>query len=336
MKLDTTNIKTENIHLIRLFLQNEQSHTKNEIAEGTGLSKATCFNLLKELLHFKEIIELELASPNGGRPARRFMYNKEFVYMLSISVSVNNHLTIIDYEVDNIYKKTLYSRQSVTSSFTMEFIQDIVSKIISNFHNIKTISISIPGIVQYNKILDCDIPCLINSNLGNILETAFKINVNIYNDVNTAVYDFYNQLIDSNPEVLSYIYFPNNALPGMGTVVNGRLLKGHSNFSGEIKFLNSEYSFEEQLCLKESKTTFTSYLINVIQTVTSLLNPQYLVLSGEIFTLDMQEYILEECSKLEIKQHLPQIIFENNIQKGIINGLKVLGYNNLNLILKGE
>ena len=59
---------------------------KNSLSISTGLSIATCGNILKDLILSDEVIELDLAQSEGGRPARRFRYNENHELILIIYV----------------------------------------------------------------------------------------------------------------------------------------------------------------------------------------------------------------------------------------------------------
>ena len=81
---DTAQIKRINTNLIRRTMLAGNAWTKDMLAAQTGLSTATCRKILMEMLESCEVTELSPADPKGGRPARRFRYNRDFVMFLLV------------------------------------------------------------------------------------------------------------------------------------------------------------------------------------------------------------------------------------------------------------
>lgn len=52
-----------------------------------------------------------------------------------------------------------------------------------------------------------------------------------------TTYGFYARQEGDCGDTVAVLYFPKNACPGSGAVVDGQLLRGASNFAGEISFL---------------------------------------------------------------------------------------------------
>lgn len=335
MSLNTKDIKKENLQLVRSFLQNSRIHTKNDIAKATNLSKASCYNILKELILTNEVVEISLANPKGGRPARRFQYNDTFSLLLHINFSIDKGVRKILYSVSTVNNNQLYREEYETKEIHIDNICHKIKSIQRAHKNIKVLSMSVPGIVQDNNIIDCDIVELAQSNMYQKIVDTSSLTPFIYNDVNVATNYYYKKFESQNPEVLAYIYFPNQALPGMGTIVNGRLLRGHTNISGEIKYLYPDISSSTQLSYQESPLNFVPYLMKTIQSITSILNPQFLILSGDIFTEQVQKEISTQCNTRTINQHLPTILYHNEFHTAVMAGLHILSMDTLNTILKG-
>ena len=89
MKNNTKMVRKINSDVIRKVLRKNEELTKAEISSLTGLSIATCGNLLKLMVESGEVIEGELEQSTGGRPARRYRYNVEKNLLLCLYVIVD-------------------------------------------------------------------------------------------------------------------------------------------------------------------------------------------------------------------------------------------------------
>ena len=79
-----TDLKTNNIHQIRLCFYNGKVITKNELAKQTKLSLAATTNILKYLLERQEIYLAGEAKSTGGRKSKQYVLNKDYYHLLRI------------------------------------------------------------------------------------------------------------------------------------------------------------------------------------------------------------------------------------------------------------
>ena len=107
---NTLRVKESNTNLILDTLKSLQIATRAEIARITGLSIATCGNILKDLVTSGEILEGDLENCSGGRPARQYIYNKNFSLVIAMTIQSDKTLKTLQYAVTNLYGEIMEER----------------------------------------------------------------------------------------------------------------------------------------------------------------------------------------------------------------------------------
>jgi hypothetical protein len=155
-------VKKINQELIKQALKMMGQGTKSMIANVTGLSVATCGNILNEFLETGEVIETELEEPNGGKPARRYVYNSNFAYIACLYASSEGGQHSLTYVVTNLIGETLDEGCQKVSLADASAIDGIIESLVDKHPDIKALGIGIPGFVHQGVINVCDIAELIN------------------------------------------------------------------------------------------------------------------------------------------------------------------------------
>lgn len=306
--LDTKALREKNKDLIRASLKDVEFATKQSLSVLTGLSVASCGNLLKELIATSEVIELELAASSGGRPARRFRYNESFKLLLVIYLRKEQNNEIMHISVSDLKGNTLYD-ETKTIMIDLNSIECVISSYIEQFNTISYISIGIPGIVRDKSyIKTCDIQSLNKCHLKTHLINRFNLDVILENDVNAIALGYYSIVEEEDPESLVYIYYPEDGYPGAGIVIHGKTLYGVKHIAGEVKYL--EHS---------THNSFVASVWETINAVNSIINPNYIVLSGNKFRESTIHQIQERIKRTPFS---PYVLFENDIHDHYILGLK--------------
>lgn len=156
-------VKEINRELIQQALKAMKQGTKSIISQATGLSIATCGNVLNELLETGEVIETELEQSSDGRPARRFVYNADFSYIACIYAKTGDGLLSLTYAVANsVGERVDGGYMEVMRVLDAAAIDHLVGTLIERYDQIKAVGIGIPGFVHQRVINICDIKELIH------------------------------------------------------------------------------------------------------------------------------------------------------------------------------
>lgn len=325
MILNTKRLKEINMDLVKTALKFYDYGTKNSIASKTGLSVATCRNILNELVKTGEVKEIDLAESTGGRRSRRFVYNENFAYVAILYARIERNEPGIYCSVINMLGVQIYEEYFRFDDISVREIDEVLLHITDLYPKVQVFSLGIPGVVRKGVIGICDFKKLSHLPLEEYLTEKFNRIVTIENDVNSAALGYYHKGNKTNSESLVYIYYPQNGIAGAGIIVNGRVIKGFSNFAGEISFMPLGVEREQQGIIQNDPEQFTQLAVRTVLVINALLNPEKVVFTGQWFNDDLVKKIKKSVSEKSPKEHISHISYELDIHDSYIDGLKFSG-----------
>lgn len=325
MVLNTKRLKEINVDLVKTALKFKEFETKNSIAKATGLSVATCRNILDELVLTGEVKEIDLGASTGGRPSRRFVYNENFAYIAILYARIEGSVKSIFSSVVNMVGVATYEEYFEFEEISVKEIDQVLTKLIDLYPKIEVLSLGVPGVYQKGVIGICDFDKLSHLHLHEYLSERFHRIVTIENDVNSAALGYYHKINNDNPKSLVYIYYPQDGMAGAGIIVNGRVIKGHNNFAGEVSYMPLGVEREQQGVIQKEPDKFVQLASKTVLAVNSLLNPAKVVFIGQWFTEDLTHRIRNIVSENTPAGHIPQISYELDIHDSYVDGLKFAG-----------
>lgn len=120
-------------------------------------------------------------------------------------------------------------------------------------------------------------------------------------------------------DAIVYIYFPQKYPAGAGICINKKIYKGFNGTAGEIKYMplgidweNLDYSQEKNVIETVSK---------IITAISAILNPQKIVVYGEIFTNENLEKIEKRCENMLQKIFTAKIYLSESFIKDFEEGI---------------
>lgn len=322
--MKTIHLKQINVEKVKKALKNEDFSTKNSISETTGLSVATCRNILEELLQSGEVHEIELAASTGGRPSRRFVYNENYAYAGLISSRKEGKEISLFCSVINMTGVSVYENLFSFQEVDLETFDKLIEHMTALYPNIRVLALGIPGVIHNGTVGICDFEKLCHIPLVSYLSDKWQRMVVAENDVNCMALGYYHGFQTVQAESLGYICYPKDGISGAGIIVNGRVIRGANDFAGEVSFLPLGINREIQGSVQKNLNYFTELIVNTVISITCIINPEFIVLSGTHFT-----DVLIESIELRIKdrlppEHQPHLIFEQDIHDSFLEGLKFL------------
>ena len=327
---NTIRVKQINTQLIKNALKASSYGTKTTIAQATGLSIATCGNILNELLEKGEVFEIELEESNGGRPARRFVYNANYAYIACMYLRTECKENSINYVITNLVGDKIEDKKIIVKSIDYELIDTTIEELIMRYENIMAIGIGVPGVVHNGYIGVCDISQLVNFPLGDKLKEKYQMQVTIENDMNFTAYGFYEKQEYNEDKTIVYALFPKDNLPGSGIIIDGHILKGNTKFAGELSFLPFDMTREEQLVRLNNNKEFLSLVVKSVTSIIAIINPETIVLGGDLFKGNELEEIFLECIKIIPREHMPNIFIKNDIHEDYMDGIVSITLESIN------
>ncbi|WP_370570236.1 ROK family protein [Paenibacillus sp. JCM 10914] len=314
-------VKKINQELIKQALKMMGHGTKSTIASATGLSVATCGNILNEFLETGEVIETELEEPSGGRPARRYVYNSNFSYIACLYASSEGGQHSLTYQVTNLIGETVDKGFQEVPLADAPAIDGIIESLIGKHPEIKALGIGIPGFVHQGVINVCDIAELLNIPLEAQLRAKYELEVTVDNDMNLTVYGFYKKQNYDEDKTIVVITFPKDNFPGSGMIIDGHIHRGTTQFAGEVSFLPYGISREEQLAQLHRQDTFVALAAKTIMSLITIVNPETIALTGELVSEEHIKGIRNQCKGVIPDEHMPHITLLNHPHEHYMNGL---------------
>ncbi len=334
MKIDTMKLKQLNIELLKAELLGKESSTKNSLSEATGLSVATCGNILSELIASGEVIEIENAGSTGGRRSRQFKLNSNHAFTGILYARIEAGERSIYTAVFNMKGDLIEDHHYVYEDISLTEIDSCIEIMTARFKKIKSLCIGLPGIVNRGVVGLCDLKLLENIPVEKYLSEKYMISVAAVNDVNAAVLGYFRKETRSDYESIVYIYCPEYGNPGAGILVNGKILKGKSDFAGEISFLPLSEGRESQDEIQRDLYSFSDYIVKIIRSINAVLDPEIIVLTGRRFNPEVIKKIKKQTAELIPDAHQPVIGFEEDLHDSFSEGLRCIAGDNLGIGIK--
>lgn len=312
---NTIRVKESNTQLIRNVLRTLGVATRSEIAKETNLSIATCGNILKDLLNSNEVFEDELEVGNGGRPARKYLYNKEFSHAICITIDADNHQKTLEYAVVNLMGEIKRRKKVFYEEIKIDTVYEIVESLIAEFPSIKAAALGIPG--RTNKegtILDNDISELNDIEIAKSIETNYKLKVSVASSPSLMAYGYYKNHPELSNKTLATLFVPKDFIFGAGFVIHDEIFKGDTYMAGEVGYM--DFAGNEHL-----KNPVFANVITALTGIISVIAPSVIILAGSMLTEDGYDEICKKCKEIMPSEFHPQFVFQPNPSEDYFNGV---------------
>lgn len=317
---NTLRVKESNTNLILDTLKTLEVATRAEIAKITGLSIATCGNILRDLVASEEILEGDLENCSGGRPARQYIYNKNFSLVIAMTIQSDITLKTLQYAVTNLYGEILEERVKAYDRIDAEAVSSLVDNLIQTHPNIKSIGIGIPGFADKDGTIGItDIEELNGVNLVQMLEKKFKIKAAIDRSPAISAYGFYENHPEYKDQTIATILTPAGHPVGAGFIINGQIYKGSFNMEGEISYIYKSFADRLMPDTPEDARLINETLFSV-SAVISTLNPSVIVFMGKSFNKENYQSICDSCREMFPDEFLPEFELQEDYSDSYLKG----------------
>lgn len=324
---NSVKVRKLNRKTILEVLQGSDSVSVADMARITGLSIATCANTLSEMADCGDALVLEEKKSRGGRPARRFAFNPDQFLVASLFLKVTNTPNTLGYFITNAYGEILDSGADDKSEITIVEIEACIERLSRQYPKLRSVAISIPGVVKNGVVDFCDIPALEGVHLEERIRNGFALEAVADNDTNFAAAGYLKTCGNTNVSGLAYIFFSGNGCTGAGIIVDGQLVHGRTNFAGELSFIPFDGSRKENDKRHSTPENFIQYIAKLSVAVTAVVDPDRIVLSGEAVTADMLGAVRSACLEYIPQKHLPEFVTRAEFDKDSLAGMVALAVN---------
>nr|WP_306821496.1 ROK family transcriptional regulator [Metabacillus litoralis] len=230
-------VKKNNTLLVFQTITNEEPISRADIAQQTGLNKATVSSLVNELLTKNLIYESGPGESSGGRRPVLLHYNVNAGYSIGIDLGVNYILGVVtDLKGKILLEKTVKVNEHTFIKVT-EQIKEVIHSLIKDLpktpYGIIGIGLGIPGIVdKQGEIRVAPNLGWKNSDIKTLLEEEFQIPVIVENEANAGAYG--EKQFGVGQDYKNIVYVSAGIGIGVGLILNNELYQGLHGFSGEM------------------------------------------------------------------------------------------------------
>ena len=313
-------IKSINIKSVLKTLSEHESITKSDIAKYTGLSFPTVSTVIEHLIYKNEVNEVGVEDSIGGRCAKKYSLNPMYVVSLLLYLEGNK----LNWIVSDFCRNKIASGNLNCKDRILEEMDEIIYSIKSSYSQLASIVIGVASNVNNGKIMShIEYKELQGINITERFEEKYGIPVIIENDMNVAVRGYWDRHSSNDIEVVVNIYIGDNGM-GASMIINGKVLKGKSNFAGELHYLpicddNIKYAKEGF-----GESDIVEYYGKVIQSYVSLINPNLIVLYNNVYIKGKLEDIKNYCKVRIPEEAMAKIILSDEFKEDYEFGLSMM------------
>lgn len=313
-------IKSINIKSVLKTLSEHESITKSDIAKYTGLSFPTVSTVIEHLIYKNEVNEVGVEDSIGGRCAKKYSLNPMYVVSLLLYLEGNK----LNWIVSDFCRNKIASGNLNCKDRILEEMDEIIYSIKSSYSQLASIVIGVASNVNNGKIMShIEYKELQGVNITEYFEEKYGIPVIIENDMNIAIRGYWDRHSSNDIEVVVNIYIGDNGM-GASMIINGKVLKGKSNFAGELHYLpicddNIKYAKEGF-----GESDIVEYYGKVIQSYVSLINPNLIVLYNNVYIKGKLEDINNYCKVRIPEEAMAKIILSDEFKEDYEFGLSMM------------
>ncbi|MDQ0196429.1 ROK family protein [Paenibacillus wynnii] len=294
--------------------------TKKQIAETTGLSIVTVGTMLQHLVQQNEVLEAGLTSSSGGRPAQQYIYNVDYALALILFPFEKNGLILIHHTVVNLSGHCVHEAEMKVEMIDLATFEKIIDPLLIAYPSIQALGFGLPGAEYDGKMIVSDYEALLGISLTEHFRNRYQKPVVMENDVNAAVIGFCNRTQAAPDSAIVYLYFPERFPPGAGLYINGKLYKGKRSFAGEVANMPLGIPWGEESLLA-SFDLLCKAIAKLTVAVSSVLNPDSIVLYGSFLQAEHVHAITELCSTQLPTSAMPKIILTEDFAADYLKGM---------------
>lgn len=316
---NTADLRKENKNIIRSIMRDGQHYTKQQIAELTGLSVATCNTLLNEMSENNEVLNEKIRLSEVGRTSASYYLNEQAEKYLCLWFEEILHVKYLNIYLLSPLGKSLEELQLSYESFDQDIFIEEVRKVINHQENIKQIVVGVPATVEDGILKHCDIEELNGMDISAIFMKEFSIPTEIENDMHYRILGYYKEKCSAD-DIVTLANFPSHILPGTASIHQGKMIGGYSGLAGMVGFLPFDFDRKTQIELLD-KNNGISIIVKSVVSIIALINPNKIVFTGDLIDKELLRKIEMKCLDYIPVEHMPEFYFERDTNHFYLQGM---------------
>ena len=320
----SSTIKRINVALIKDALRMCGTATRRELVEITHLSQPTVNAIIHMLQEGNEVVCRGTALSSGGRRAELYTLNYENVCVAAVFALSD----VLDFTVTDARGMILVHGSTPVAAGRpyAEQVCMLIERLLNSYPNIRVAGVAIPSAVSTGGEIFAvpQIPRLERTNLYQSLQESLPIPVVLENDINMRALGYYRTELARKTDTMAYLHLSTGL--GAGLILNGRIHRGFTNFSGELGFLyaGDQYpggTLEETLVRTPDEALRAKLLSRLAMSLICVLNPPFLVLGGSHLSMETAELVRDACLQQLPKGVMPHVLYAGDETQYLYSGL---------------
>jgi len=331
-KLDIHSLKEHSANLVLGVLMEMKTATRGQLAQKTGLSQPTVNSIIRELNAKGIVSKGAFAASAGGRRPQCYTLQTNHLRTLTIRVLRNSlEYTVLTLDGSVILRN---SWALAENDDILEGVKALLQSLLKQDNNIRVISIGVPGVVGPGGVLRAipQIPDLEGVALAHALQSQFKLPIYVENDANLIALGSLDAGLGQASSDIVFVHIGKGV--GAGIVIGGRIIRGFSNFAGEVSHMVDPFpehtcgrTFENLLLQTENIAEQARLLSGMLVSIICLLNPPVISFGSNLASSEMLRHLHRECEKRLPLWTLPSFQLIADLDSAYDKGLFALVYN---------
>ncbi|WP_244872514.1 ROK family transcriptional regulator [Catellatospora sp. TT07R-123] len=239
---DFADVRATNLAVVLRYVRGNAPCSRAEIAAATGLNKATVSSLVADLIERRLLRETGLTEHRIGRPATMLMLDGSPYAAIGIEVNAD-YLTAVAIDLGGTqvlsWRRSfpgLAASPAQAATAIAALGRRAVNRVVKDGRRVLGLTVGVPGLVDADGVVtlarnlgwrDVNLRGALTRALG---DPDFPVRVD--NDANLAV--LAESRYGAHAGTGNLVYLTGEVGIGAGIIADGRLLRGHRGFPGEI------------------------------------------------------------------------------------------------------
>ncbi len=314
----TSEVRRKNVAAIRHLLWQGGLWSKKDIAAELGLSVASCNTLLNDMAAAGEVAAEPHRTGNVGRGGLCYRAAEDCASIATIFVDLKGDERIYRAKILSLTGTVLDSHNEDLPRLDAECLLALIDDTCHLRGNVRHIVLGVPGTVRAGVIDHCDITELNGADITAAVTSRIGIPLHVENDMHLKAAGYCHEHC-SGEDVITLANFPAHVLPGTATIHAGEPIRGAHGFAGMIGFIpydeNGSPMERGRLVELLSPATCRPFIAKGIATLCAVLNPNVIVLTGDLLDEDCTIWLREACAEVLPEEFLPELRFEQDFDR---------------------
>ncbi len=319
-------MKQVNMANIRNTLRAVGSATRAQLARHINVSTTTVRSLLCEMQAGREILVAGIDASSGGRRAERYQLNPHRFCGAAFCVGGG----LVGYRILNLFGQ---ASQEGSFPFAPGNLEDEMAAVLQHLApgTLRAVCVGVPGVVtQGGYTVESHRGEWEKYALGAKLQKHFGAAVVLENDLNLITMGMgccHRQTFPKEaPQALdmAYLHFEAGCISA-GFLCGGRLVRGFSNYAGELGMMPASGGLSLAQKLGAAKgADYAEIVASIAEWVILILNPHYITFGGPAFRKQAMGVVSDILCADMPREALPELLYAEDTRHDYNEGLAAL------------